>query len=123
MSILHFLFVFESPLSVPTKCFSLSFNKGSSPTWRIIPSMDYFVRNAFLMYLQIQLLVISFFIFLGWMPRNFQPHVPPEVLSIQQQIFPKRGHTAGCGGETGGRKAGKKNIKKYLQAKTVSHDF
>lgn len=44
-------------------------------------------------------------------------------LSMQQQIFPKRGHTAGYGGEMGVRKAGNKNIKKYLQGKRVSHDF
>lgn len=42
---------------------------------------------------------------------------------MPQQIIPKRRHTAGCGGETGGRRAGTKDVKKCLQAKKVSLDF
>lgn len=99
----------------------LSFNKlsgqDSSPSQRMYSACGFLCKKC----LPCKACESSFwsFIFLDWLPRNSSI----LRLSTQQQIFPKRGCTAGCGGGPGSRRAGKNYIKKCLQAEKASLDF
>lgn len=111
---------FRCSYQVPS---SLSFNEfngqDSSPFQRIYSTCGLLCKKR-LLCKALKSGCWSSFISLDRLPRNSQHS---EALSTQEQIFPRGGPSAGCDGGTGSIRAGKKDIKKRLQAEKASLDF